>query len=519
MTKKFEYASGPVVLLILDGWGIAKKSPGNAIALAKTPVMDMLWQKYPRTKLFASGRFVGLPADQIGNSEAGHMNIGAGRVVEQDAVKIGRAINQGSFFRNPIFVNAVKHVKTHHSQLHLMGLLSDGQSAHSDPDHLLALITLARLYSIKKVYLHLFTDGRDSMPRLSLKLVEALERSLHHEKIATLMGRFYSMDRKKNWASTKKAYDAMVVGRGIRAKSPQAAITESYNRGETDEFIPPYVMTKNKKIIATINNNDAVIFFNLRSDRARQITKALVQKNFEKMNPKSFRRSKIPKNLFFVAMTNFGPDLGGVFTAYPEKPLEDTLPMLLGDKRQIYITEAEKYAHMTYFFNGGYSDPVADEVRVRIPSPDVKYYARTPKMSVGKVNSCALKILDKYDFIAINFSSPDMIGHSGEIRPTIKAVEFVDSCIGKLFNAVLKKNGVLIITGDHGNAEEMLDTKTKEVYTRHSGNLVPFIIISKKRFNVTKKIGSLCDIAPTILKLFGFDAPKIYSGKSLITNL
>lgn len=509
--------SKPVVLLILDGWGIAPKDRGNAIALAKTTNFSKIIKKYPNTKLRAHGRYVGLPDDQVGNSEAGHLNIGAGRVVEQDAVKIGRAINSGSFFRNPVFVHALQQVKKYNSALHLMGLLSDGQSGHADPDHLLALITLARLNKVKKTYLHLFCDGRDSSPHLSLKLVEALERSLHGEKIATLMGRFYAMDRKKNWKRTELAYNAMVLGEGLHAQSPQAAITESYNRGETDEYIPPYVMTSKNKIIATIQENDAVIFFNMRSDRARQITKAFVQKNFEKMNLKSFKRKKSFHNLFFAAMTNFGPDLGSVATAYPNEPLEDTLPMLLSSYRQIYITEAEKYAHMTYFFNGGYSDPVANEVRVRIPSPNVKYYAHTPKMSVGKVLQSAIKSLDSYDFIAVNFSSPDMIGHTGNLRAGIKAIEFVDVCIEKLSSEVLKRNGILIITGDHGNAEIMISPKTGEIYTRHTANLVPFAIVSRYNIACTKNIGSLRDIAPTVLKIFGIPKPKIYTGNSLIS--
>lgn len=509
---------GPIALVIIDGWGINKKYPGNAIELAQTPVMDKILKNYPHALLHASGKYVGLPSDQIGNSEAGHLNIGAGRVVEQDAVKIGKAINQGSFFRNPIFVNMINHVKEHSSSLHIMGLLSDGQSAHSDPDHIFALIALTRMNNVKNVYLHLFLDGRDSSTHGGLKLIEALERGMKNEKIATVMGRFYAMDRKKSWKSTEEAYNCLILGEGLRSKSPQAAITESYNRGETDEYVPPYVITKDNKTIATIKDNDAIIFFNLRSDRARQITKALVQKDFEKENKGSFKRKKILNNTFFVAMTNFGPDLGNVFTAYPNEPLADTLPMLLSSYRQIYITEAEKYAHMTYFINGGYPDPVANEARIRIPSPDVKYYDQTPHMSVSKVTNKAIQSLGSFDFIAMNFSSPDMIGHTGNLKATIKAIEFVDMCIGKLQKEVLKKNGILIITADHGNAEIKIDPDTKEISTRHTKSLVPFIIVSKKKIKMKKIIGSLKDIAPTILDLFHINKPKIYTGKSFIIH-
>ncbi len=514
--KNIRKKIGPVVLLIIDGLGIAPKGHGNAISLAKTPNMNRIIRKYPNTRLHASGRFVGLPSDQVGNSEAGHMNIGAGRVVEQDAVKIGRAINQGSFFRNPIFINALKHIKKYNSNLHLMGLLSDGQSAHSDPDHFLALLTFARMNNVKNVFLHLFLDGRDSATHSSLKLVEALERGFRDEKIATLMGRFYAMDRKKNWKRTELAYNAMVLGQGKRAKSPQAAITESYNRGETDEFVPPYTITKDGKPVANIKENDTIVFFNLRSDRARQITKTFVQNHFEKMNKHSFKRKKILHNIIFIAMTNFGPDLGNVLTAYPNDPIADTLPMLLASYKQIYITEAEKYAHMTYFINGGYPDPVANEVRVRIPSPDVKYYATTPKMSVGRVNKQAIHSLDTYDFIALNFSSPDMIGHTGDLNATIKAIEYVDICIGKLEKEVLKRNGILIITADHGNAEVMIHPKTQEICTMHTANLVPFILVSHKLFKLKKKSGLLSDICPTILQLFNIQQPNVITRKSLI---
>lgn len=509
----------PVVLLILDGFGLAKASAGNAISQAWTPNLKAIMKKYPSAKLLSYGKYVGLPSNQVGNSEAGHLQIGSGRLVEQDAIRIGRAIKEGSFFRNPIFINAFEHVKKNRSCLHLIGLLSNGQSAHSDPHHLLALITLTRMCKVSRVYLHLFLDGRDSRTHESLKLVEALERDLRHEKIATIMGRYYAMDRKKNWKKTEQAYNAMVHGEGVRAKSPQAAITESYNRGETDEFIAPYIMMKGNSMLPRIEDSDAVIFFNLRSDRARQISKAFVQKHFETMNPKSFKRKKVLKNLYFVAMTHFGPDLGNIETAYPQEPLADTLPILLGKFRQIYITEAEKYAHMTYFFNGGYPDQVAHEIRIKISSPDRKHYEKTPGMSIGKITRRAVKSLGHFDFIAINFSSPDMIGHTGNLKSAIKAVEYVDTCIGRLEKEILKRNGIFIITADHGNIECMIDTRTQEISTEHTKNPVPFIFVSRKKIQLKKGMGTLQDIAPTILELFGIPIPIMYTGKSLISKI
>jgi len=505
-----------VVLLIIDGYGLAPNTRGNAIALAKKPNIDFLIKHHEWTRLHASGKYVGLPPEQAGNSEAGHMNIGAGRLVEQDAMKINKAISQGSFFRNPVFLSAIRHVQKNNSNLHLMGLISSGQSAHSEPDHLLALISLARLHSIKNVFLHLFTDGRDSPTHASLKIIEHLERMLKHEKIATIIGRFYSMDRKKNWSRTEKTYNALVLGIGRRASSPQAAITESYNRGETDEYIPPYIMTKHNKSLDSIDDNDAVIFFNLRSDRARQMAKPFVQEHFEELNPGSFKRKKILKNLYFTAMTNFGPDLGNIATAYATEPLQDTLPMLLMSKKQIYIAEAEKYAHMTYFINGGYSDPVANEERIKIDSPNVENYEKRPKMSVDKVTKKVLKSIGNYDFIAMNFSSPDMIGHTGNIDATVKAVEFVDNCIGKIYKKVIQNNGVFIITADHGNAEQKINLKTDEHLPEHSMNLVPFIIASKKKYKLKKKTGSLEDILPTILYIFQIPKTEYITGSNLI---
>ncbi len=511
----------PMILIILDGWGIARPSRGNAIALAKTPVMDGLIKKYPNTELCAYGKCVGLPPAQDGNSEAGHMNIGAGRVVEQDAVRIGKSINNSTFFKNPAFIEAIRHVQKNKSKLHLMGMLSNGMSAHSDPDHLLALLTLIKGYNLKEVYLHLFTDGRDSPKYAALKLIEAMQRDyLEHECIATIIGRFYAMDRKKKWQRTEFAYNTLVSGKGLKAKSPQAAITEAYNRGESDEFIQPYIITKKGKPLPRIKDNDAVIFFNLRSDRARQLAKVFVQKEFNKINPGSFKRKKVFKNLKFIAMAGFGPDLDNILTAFPSIDLQQTLPMQLADLRQLYISETEKYAHVTYFFNGGYADPVAGEHRISVPSPDVKSYDETPVMSSADLTDVVLDNLKnrKYDFTMLNFAAPDMIGHTGNLQAGIKCCGEVDKYLGKIVNTYLKIKGTVVITADHGNIEEMINLKTGEIDVEHSTNHVPFILVNEKLKDKVKlnNNGVLGDIAPTILELMGREKPREMTGRSLI---
>jgi len=511
----------PIILVILDGWGIASPSAGNAIALSKTPTMNGLIKKYPNTKIYAHGKYVGLPLTQSGNSEAGHMNIGAGRLVEQDVVKISKSINDGTFFKNASFVEAVRHVKKNKSKLHLMGMISNGMSAHSDPDHLLALLTFLQMHKIKEVYLHLFTDGRDSPKYASLKLIVDIQKSFKNgEAIATVMGRFYAMDRKKTWERTKKTYDALVNGIGKKAESAQAAITESYNRGESDEFVEPYIITKDGKPLPRIASGDSVIFFNLRSDRARQLAKVFVQKNFCKLNISCFDRKKLLKDLLFVAMTDFGPDLESILTAFPSADLKCTLPMELADLNQLYIAETEKYAHVTYFFNGGYADSVAGEARQVIASPDVKSYDTTPAMSSSNLTKEVLNNLAKrkFDFTVLNFAAPDMIGHTGNLEAGVKCCHEVDKYLGKIVEAYLRAAGTVLVTADHGNIEEMINLKTGEIDTEHSSNQVPFIVVNK---NMGNKIelrsgGALGDIAPTILKLLGLNKPAEMTGQSLI---
>ncbi|HLD28284.1 MAG TPA: 2,3-bisphosphoglycerate-independent phosphoglycerate mutase [Patescibacteria group bacterium] len=508
-----------VVLLILDGWGLGKNDRSNPIIDAKTPYINSLYQKYPWIKLCASGRCVGLPPDQVGNSEAGHINIGAGRVVDQDVIAISKQINTGEFFKNPAFLAGINHTKKNKSNLHIMGLLSNGQSPHADPDHLLALLMLARKEKVKHVYLHLFTDGRDSPPRSSLKSILALERYLKpNEVIATVMGRFYAMDRKKDWNRTEWAYEAMLSGLGHEANSPQEGITRAYNANITDEFIEPIILYHKGRMVPRIEDNDTILFFNLRSDRARQLAKPFVQKDFNQMNPKANQRKKVLKNIVFAAMTDFGPDLDGILTAFPSDNLTNTLPMMLASKKQLYVAEKEKYAHVTYFFNGGYDRPIAGEKRVLVLSPEVKSYDETPAMSTAQITRKVVSGLKTNDFICVNFACPDMVAHTGNFKAGIKAAEATDKYTKKIAQAVLRSNGVLMITADHGNLEYMLNLKTDEIITSHTNNQVPFIVISKKyaKDYKLKSGGYLGDIAPTILKLFEIDQPKEMTRKSLI---
>ena len=509
----------PMILVILDGWGLAKPNKGNAITLAETPTMNGILKKYPSTQLYAHGRYVGLPPKQDGNSEAGHMNIGAGRIVEQDAVKIGKSINDGTFFKNTALLEAIKNVKINKGKLHLMGMLSNGMSAHSEPDHILALLTFLQKNKVNNIYFHLFTDGRDSPKYAALKLVEDMERSFKNkERIATVIGRFYAMDRKKKWERTKMAYDALLLGHGHKAESARAAISESYNKGDDDEFIEPYIIDP----AGRIEDGDSVIFFNLRSDRARQLAKVFVQKDFNDDNPGSFKRSKVLKDLCFVAMTDFGPDLDSITTAFPSVDLKQTLPMALSDIKQLYFAETEKYAHVTYFFNGGYSGRVNGEEQAVIASPDVKSYDVTPAMESRELAKTVIYDLKKkkYDFTVLNFAAPDMIGHTGNLEAGIKCCHEVDKYLGQIIKAYLRVDGTVIVTADHGNIEEMINLATGEIDTEHSSNPVPFILVSK-RFRGTKKVkfrenGVLGDIAPTILELMGKSKPKEMTGKSLI---
>ena len=516
------------LLIVLDGWGIADpKSKGNAITPKTAPNYYNWLNNFPHTELEASGAAVGLFKGQEGNSEAGHLNIGAGRVVKQDALYISDAINDGTFFKNNAFHEALHHVRKYKTAVHVMGLLSNHNSAHSCPEHLYALLDLIHQEGIKKVYLHLFTDGRDSGQHDALTHLKQLGKHLHGtERIATMMGRLYAMDRNKNWHRTEKAYRAMVLGEGHRhVPSAEEAIAQAYNSGESDEFIAPSVVMDDGHPVATIKDNDAIFFFNLRSDRARQITKAFVQPDFEKVNPDSFTRKHFPKNIRFVALTDFGPDLPGIFTAYPSRDVAHSLVQTLCPRRQLYLAESEKFAHITYFLNGGYAQHFCDEQWVKIASNGVKDFEVDPKMKAEQVAKYAVNSLlhGDFEFIAINFANADMIGHTGNMAAAKVAVTTLDKALGKVVEAVLKSGSQAIITADHGNVEEMINPKTGEVDSEHSVNPVPFFLIAPpevyKKWGIAEKEvfrkGKLADVAPTILKIMGVNKPKEMTGKAL----
>ncbi len=504
----------PHALVIMDGWGIAPKQKGNAIAAAHTPNLDTLQREFSYTELQASGTAVGLPAAQDGNSEAGHMNIGAGRVILQEAVLINHAISTGVFFKNAAFLDAIHHAKKYKSKLHLMGMLANRMSAHAYPDHLEALLLLCKKQGVT-AYLHLFTDGRDAPPHEAVNLLKNLrDHFLDGEVIATIMGRSFAMERNKRWNITEQAYDCLVLGRGEVAPSAEAAITRSYNRNETDEFIKPHIIDA----AGLIGDNDSVIFFNLRSDRARQITKCFVQTDdFNQHNPGAFQRKKVLHNLKFVSMADFGPDLDSIVSAFPAPDLTDTMPTALNPLRQLYIAESEKYAHVTYFLNGGNDHPVNGEVWQKIPSPQDPDYTKSPQMGAVQIIDYILDQVTKktYDVFVLNFANADMLGHTGNFAVAVQAVESIDEQIGRLWEGLqaADPNSILFITADHGNAEEMINLKTKEIDTEHSINLVPFIIT--KSGLVLRSGGGLTNVVPTMLNVLGLPQPKKMTAESL----
>lgn len=511
-----------LILLICDGLGLPPKNDTNKIVSAKTMpfLFGTLWNRYPHTSLIAHGENVGLLKDQEGNSEAGHLNIGAGRVVKQDIRYVHDAIEDGTFFKNTAILEALHHAKKYKSKVHVMGLLSNGNSAHASPQHLKALLTILHDEGVKKVFLHLFTDGRDSRPHEALTLLKKCEENFHGtEKVATVIGRFYAMDRNKRWERTQKAYEAMTQGKGCAAPSAYEAVSQAYNRGETDEFICPCVVMEKKKPVATVDDDDVVIFFNLRSDRARQMTKPFVQGLFETANLGAFRRKKRPNNIRFVVMTDFGPDLPGIATAFPSHDVHGSLTQMLchAGFTQSYIAESEKYAHITYFFNGGYGHKLYDEEWVRIASPNVAHYEKTPAMSTVAIRNVVIARAKKAcHFVAANFASADMIGHTGNEAAARKALTILDASIKTIVKKT-KKDATIIVTADHGNVEWMHDATTNEVITEHTKNPVPFILISNEyRTKRLRGRGRLADIAPTILQLLKIPKQKEMTGKSLL---
>lgn len=511
----------PVVLIVCDGFGSAPAGlQGNAVLLANTPNLLSLWEHYPHAELFAHGTHVGLPEGQPGNSEAGHMNLGAGRVVDQDAVYVSKSIEDGTFFKNTAFLEVIKHVKKYGTALHLMGMVSNGNSAHASMDHVFGLLELARRHQIKDVFLHLFTDGRDG-PRFGApaQIHEIESRMRAGERIATVMGRFYAMDRNKIWSRVEMAFRAIACGEGLAAKDAETAVLQAYNRGETDEYIiPTVIVDKERRPIGVAGDNDGIIFFNLRSDRARELTKAFVMPDFEKI-PGAFKRPCFPENSRFAAMTDFGPDLPHVLTAFPGRDLKNALPEALSGLKQLYIAESEKFSHVTYFFNGGYADARFGEERVRIDSLPIPRYDVAPMMSTPRIVDRVVRSVEEgeYHFICANFANADMVGHTGNLAAAVSAVEEVDEAIGRVWEAVRKKGGTLVVTADHGNVEEMIDVATGAPMPEHTTNPVPFIIASKdlKGYRELPR-GSLADVAPTILDAMGLRKPEEMTGRSLL---
>lgn len=507
----------PVALIILDGFALRDETYGNAVAQANKPNFDRYWNEYPHTTLKACGEAVGLPEGQMGNSEVGHLNIGAGRIVYQSLTRVNIAIREGEFDRNETFLAAMNHVKQHGTSLHLFGLLSDG-GVHSHIHHLYALLRLAAKEGVKRVYIHGFLDGRDVGPQTAPQYIKELQEKIKEYgvgEIATLSGRYYSMDRDKRWDRVEKAYRAMVYGEGPTYRDPLECIEDSYKHGIYDEFVLPSVIVREDgRPVATIQDNDAIIFYNFRPDRAIQISNTFTNEDFREFD----RGPKHPKQLFFVCLTHFSETVKG-YVAFKPTNLDNTLGEVLSQHglRQLRIAETEKYPHVTFFMSGGREEKFPGEDRILINSPKVPTYDLKPEMSAYEVTDALLKEIeaDKYDAIILNYANPDMVGHSGKLEPTIKAVEAVDECLGKVVDAILAKGGVAIITADHGNADEVL-TPDGKPQTAHTTNPVP-VIVTKKGIKL-RDGGILGDLAPTMLDLLGLPQPKEMTGKSLIVK-
>ena len=503
-------------LLILDGFGYNPDRTGNAIATQGAGRIRALMDKYPHTLINASGLAVGLPEGQMGNSEVGHLNIGAGRIVYQELTRITKSIGDGDFFEKEEFLSRIENVKKNHSKLHLMGLLSDG-GVHSHIEHLYALIDLAQRQGLEQVYVHCFLDGRDVPPASGKGYVEQLSARMAEKgygKIATVTGRYWAMDRDNRWERVKRAYDALVWGEGNTASDPVEALQACYDREEYDEFVQPIVILENGAPVAKIEDNDSVIFFNFRPDRARELTRALTEPDFDGFD----RRGQ--KKLAYTCMTQYDATFSHVAVAFKPQVLTNTFGQYLAARgmRQLRIAETEKYAHVTFFFNGGVEQPNEGEDRALIPSPKVATYDLQPEMSAYLVTEEACKRIasEKYDVMILNFANCDMVGHTGVMDAAVKAVETVDECIGKIMAEVAKHpDTVLLVTADHGNADCMFDEQTGKVNTAHTTNPVPFVVCEK---GIELKPGRLADIAPTILHLLGLEQPKEMTGKCLINS-
>jgi len=551
---KHKNTISPHVLVVLDGFGLAPASEGNAISLAKTPNYTSYTREYPNTQLIASGESVGLPANEVGNTEVGHLTMGAGRVILQYLKRIDLAIEKGVFFDNKAFISASNHSKIHKSKFHILGLVGSGR-VHSSINHLYALLQFCKKESLSEVYLHLFTDGRDSPPKEGEGIMQELEshlRAIRIGKIASVTGRYYAMDRDRRWERTEKVYKALVSGQAIQTFTAVDAVKSAYARGLTDEFIEPTLIAEKGNQPVLISDNDSIVFFNFRVDRPKQLTMSFVLPDFEHLRSfdfgydpetnkkigeiqlgKTFSREKILKNIFMVTMTEYEKGLPVSDIAFGREVVKNPLPLVLSDAglRQMHMSESEKERFVKYYFNGLREDKVPGEDDHIVPSPKVPTYDKKPEMSLPKLVKEFVRELKKneYHFFIINFANPDMVGHTGNLKQTIKAIEYVDKYLGELVSNTLSHDGVVLITGDHGNAEELLTfpastyfiTSAKGIVnTDHSNNPVPLVLIAKKfkGSNVSLTQGALCDIAPTILGLMGIVKPPEMTGKNLLES-
>ena len=502
------------MLMILDGFGENGEERANAVKLANTPNIDKLMKTCPTTDIHTSGLDVGLPEGQMGNSEVGHTNIGAGRIVYQELTRITKSIEDGDFFTNEEFVAAIENCKKYNSKLHIIGLLSN-VGVHSHIRHLFGLLELAKRRDFEDVYVHCFMDGRDTPPSSGESFISELEEKMKEKgvgKIATITGRFYAMDRDKRWQRVEKAYNALVKGEGEKATSAIGAVESSYQKEIFDEFIEPTVIVNGETPVATIGKHDSVIFYNYRPDRAREITRALVDKEFNEFEVEK------DLDLYYVCMTSYDETMPNVHIAFKKEELKNTFGEYISNKglTQLRIAETEKYAHVTFFFNGGEEKQYKGEDRILVPSPKVETYDLKPEMSAYEVTDKVVEAInsEKYDCIILNYANPDMVGHTGNLEAAIKAIETIDECVGRVVEAVQKQEGVLLITADHGNAEQMIDYKTGEPHTAHTTNPVPLILVGMEEAKL--KEGKLADIAPTMLDIMHLEKPEEMTGESLL---
>ncbi len=510
----------PVLLVVLDGWGIRREREGNAIAIAGTPSIDALANEFPSAELETSGLAVGLPEGQMGNSEVGHTNLGAGRIVYQDLVRINRAVEEGSFFANDALLMACRRAKEAGGALHLMGLVSDG-GVHSHLDHLFACVELARREGVARTFVHAFMDGRDTPPKSGLGYVEAVERRLRdmgHGRVASVCGRYYAMDRDKRWDRVALAWGAIVRGEGYRASSGAVAVASSHAHGETDEFVKPTVVVGDGKPVGMVRDGDAVLFFNFRADRAREMTRAFTQEGFAE-----FDRKAVPRLSAYVCMTEYDETFG-LPVAFPPEELTEIFPEIVARAglAQLRCAETEKYAHVTFFFNGGREQVYPGEDRILVPSPrDVKTYDQKPEMSAPEVTEKLLQAIDtgRYGFVLANYANPDMVGHTGILDAAVRAVKVVDECVGRLWQAAARQGFAMLVTADHGNCEMMIDPSTGEPHTAHTLNPVPFILADPAFRGAKLRVkGVLADVAPTALQIMGLPQPREMKGLGLVVR-